>query len=131
MEIKDLSPEAKSLLFWHICVTEMMLIGHMSKDTNIPYVKFRERTLAELSVNTADVDYSTSKHGGKNALYNTEICIKAIQSALKGNTQRATVRNLLWKFIDELEFDFHINSDWAYNYKWNLVNRIIKDKFWG
>ncbi len=41
------------------------------------------------------------------------------------------VRQLLWKFIDELEFDMRIDSDWAYNYKWNLVNKIIKDKLFG
>ena len=64
-------------------------------------------------------------------LFDASYCLTAIQKSIKGNSQRAVVRNLLWQFMDELEFDMHINSDTAYNYKWNLVNQIIKDKLFG
>lgn len=131
MNLESLPIDAKALLYFHIRNTEHKLTGKVSDDMNIPYVRFREKTFSELAVGGVEIRTATKKFGGMCRLSDTSYCLTAIYNSIKGNAQRAMVRHLLWKFMDELEFDMHIDSDWAYNYKWNLVNRIIKDKFFG
>lgn len=131
MNLESLSADARALLYFHIRSTEQELTGKVSDDIHIPYVKFREQTLSKLSVGGVDIMTVTNKFGGMCKLFDTAYCLTAIYKSIKGNSQRAVVRNLLWKFMDELEFDMHIDTDWAYNYKWNLVNIIIKDKLFG
>ena len=86
---------------------------------------------SELAVSGVEIRVATNKFGGMCRLFDTSYCLTAIYNSIKENSQRSMVRQLLWKFIDELEFDMRIDSDWAYNYKWNLVNKIIKDKLFG
>lgn len=133
MNISELPIDARALLYFHICSTEHYLTGKINEDQSIPYVKFRERTLTQLAIGGADVMQMQviNRFGGMCRLFDASYCLTAIQKSIKGNSQRAVVRNLLWQFMDELEFDMHINSDTAYNYKWNLVNQIIKDKLFG
>lgn len=130
--IKELPEETRTLLYLHIRSMEQHLTGSVSKDISIPYVKWRENTLAQLSTSGIDINKCTNKYGGLGQLVvNPEYCLLAIQKSLKGNIQRNTVRQLLWKFMDELEFDMHIDSNTAYFYKWDLVNQIIKNKLFG
>lgn len=133
MNISELPIDARALLYFHIRSTEHYLTGKINEDQSIPYVKFRERTLTQLAIGGADVMQMQviNRFGGMCRLFDASYCLTAIQKSIKGNSQRAVVRNLLWQFMDELEFDMHINSDMAYNYKWNLVNQIIKDKLFG
>lgn len=133
MNISELPIDARALLYFHIRSTEHYLTGKINEDQSIPYVKFRERTLTQLAIGGADVMQMQviNRFGGMCRLFDASCCLTAIQKSIKGNSQRAVVRNLLWQFMDELEFDMHINSDTAYNYKWNLVNQIIKDKLFG
>lgn len=133
MNISELPIDARALLYFHIRSTEHYLTGKINEDQSIPYVKFRERTLTQLAIGGADVMQMQviNRFGGMYRLFDASYCLTAIQKSIKGNSQRAVVRNLLWQFMDELEFDMHINSDTAYNYKWNLVNQIIKDKLFG
>lgn len=133
MNITELPIDARALLYFHIRSTEHYLTGKINEDQSIPYVKFRERTLTQLAIGGADVMQMQviNRFGGMCRLFDASYCLTAIQKSIKGNSQRAVVRNLLWQFMDELEFDMHINSDTAYNYKWNLVNQIIKDKLFG
>lgn len=133
MNISELPIDALALLYFHIRSTEHYLTGKINEDQSIPYVKFRERTLTQLAIGGADVMQMQviNRFGGMCRLFDASYCLTAIQKSIKGNSQRAVVRNLLWQFMDELEFDMHINSDTAYNYKWNLVNQIIKDKLFG
>lgn len=133
MNISELPIDARALLYFHIRCTEHYLTGKINEDQSIPYVKFRERTLTQLAIGGADVMQMQviNRFGGMCRLFDASYCLTAIQKSIKGNSQRAVVRNLLWQFMDELEFDMHINSDTAYNYKWNLVNQIIKDKLFG
>ena len=133
MNISELPIDARALLYFHIRSTEHYLKGKINEDQSIPYVKFRERTLTQLAIGGADVMQMQviNRFGGMCRLFDASYCLTAIQKSIKGNSQRAVVRNLLWQFMDELEFDMHINSDTAYNYKWNLVNQIIKDKLFG
>lgn len=133
MNISELPIDARALLYFHIRSTEHYLTGKINEDQSIPYVKFRERTLSQLAIGGADVMQMQviNRFGGMCCLFDASYCLTAIQKSIKGNSQRAVVRNLLWQFMDELEFDMHINSDTAYNYKWNLVNQIIKDKLFG
>ena len=133
MNISELPIDARALLYFHIRSTEHYLTGKINEDQSIPYVKFRERTLSQLAIGGADVMQLQviNRFGGMCRLFDASYCLTAIQKSIKGNSQRAVVRNLLWQFMDELEFDMHINSDTAYNYKWNLVNQIIKDKLFG
>ena len=133
MNISELPIDARALLYFHIRSTEHYLTGKINEDQSIPYVKFRERTLSQLAIGGADVMQMQviNRFGGMCRLFDASYCLTAIQKSIKGNSQRAVVRNLLWQFIDELEFEMHINSDTAYNYKWNLVNQIIKDKLFG
>lgn len=133
MNISELPIDARALLYFHIRSTEHYLTGKINEDQRIPYVKFRERTLTQLAIGGADVMQMQviNRFGGMCRLFDASYCLTAIQKSIKGNSQRAVVRNLLWQFMDELEFDMHINSDTAYNYKWNLVNQIIKDKLFG
>ncbi|GEM_PF-5834725 len=133
MNISELPIDARALLYFHIRSTEHYLTGKINEDQSIPYVKFRERTLTQLAIGGADVMQMQviNRFGGMCRLFDASYCLTAIQKSIKGNSQRAVVRNLLWQFMDELEFDMHINSDTAYNYKWNLVNQIIKDKLFG
>lgn len=133
MNISELPIDARALLYFHIRSTEHYLTGKINEDQSIPYVKFRERTLSQLAIGGADVMQMQviNRFGGMCRLFDASYCLTAIQKSIKGNSQRAVVRNLLWQFMDELEFDIHINSDTAYNYKWNLVNQIIKDKLFG
>ncbi|MDO5589023.1 MAG: hypothetical protein Q4G12_08905 [Bacteroidales bacterium] len=133
MNISELPIDARALLYFHIRSTEHYLTGKINEDQSIPYVKFRERTLSQLAIGGADVMQMQviNRFGGMCRLFDASYCLTAIQKSIKGNSQRAVVRNLLWQFMDELEFDMHINSDTAYNYKWNLVNQIIKDKLFG
>lgn len=131
MNFGSLPIDARALIYFHIRSTEQELTGKVSDDLNIPYVRFREKKFSELSVGGVDIKTATDKYGGMCRLFDTVYCLTAIYKSIKGNAQRAMVRQLLWKFIDELEFDMHIDSDWAYNYKWNLVNKIIKDKLFG
>ncbi len=129
MNLESLPADARALLYYHISSTEQELTGKVSEDMNIPYVKFREQTFSKLAV--VGLGAVINKFGGFYRLSDTEYCLTAIYKSIKGNNQRAMVRHLLWKFMDELEFDMHVDTDWAYNYKWNLVNRIIKDKLFG
>lgn len=131
MNLESLPIDARALIYFHIRSTEQELTGKVSNDMNIPYVRFRDKTFSELAVSGVEIRVATNKYGGMCRLFDTAYCLTAIYKSLKGNAQRAMVRQLLWKFMDELEFDMHIDSDWAYNYNWNLVNRIIKDKFFG
>ena len=133
MNISELPIDARALLYFNIRSTEHYLTGKINEDQSIPYVKFRERTLTQLAIGGADVMQMQviNRFGGMCRLFDASYCLTAIQKSIKGNSQRAVVRNLLWQFMDELEFDMHINSDTAYNYKWNLVNQIIKDKLFG
>ena len=133
MNISELPIDARALLYFHIRSTEHYLTGKINEDQSIPYVKFRERTLTQLAIGGADVMQMQviNRFGGMCRLFDASYCLTAIQKSIKGNSQRAVVRNLLWQFMDELEFDMHINSDTAYNYKWNLVNQINKDKLFG
>ena len=133
MNISELPIDARALLYFHIRSTEHYLTGKINEDQSMPYVKFRERTLTQLAIGGADVMQMQviNRFGGMCRLFDASYCLTAIQKSIKGNSQRAVVRNLLWQFMDELEFDMHINSDTAYNYKWNLVNQIIKDKLFG
>lgn len=133
MNISELPIDARALLYFHIRSTEHYLTGKINEDQSIPYVKFRERTLSQLAIGGADAMQMQviNRFGGMCRLFDASYCLTAIQKSIKGNSQRAVVRNLLWQFMDELEFDMHINSDTAYNYKWNLVNQIIKDKLFG
>ena len=133
MNISELPIDARALLYFHIRSTEHYLTGKINEDQSIPYVKFRERTLTQLAIGGADVMQMQviNRFGGMCRLFDASYCLTAIQKSIKGNSQRAVVRNLLWQFMDELEFDMHINSNTAYNYKWNLVNQIIKDKLFG
>lgn len=133
MNISELPIDARALLYFHIRSTEHYLTGKINEGQSIPYVKFRERTLSQLAIGGADVMQMQviNRFGGMCRLFDASYCLTAIQKSIKGNSQRAVVRNLLWQFMDELEFDMHINSDTAYNYKWNLVNQIIKDKLFG
>lgn len=133
MNISELPIDACALLYFHIRSTEHYLTGKINEDQSIPYVKFRERTLSQLAIGGADVMQMQviNRFGGMCRLFDASYCLTAIQKSIKGNSQRAVVRNLLWQFMDELEFDMHINSDTAYNYKWNLVNQIFKDKLFG
>lgn len=132
MRLSDLSVDTRALLYFHIRNTEQRLTGAISNDETIPYVKWRNKTLSDLSVGGVEVNNATQKFGGMGQLImRPENCLLAIQKSLKGNAQRATVRNLLWNFMDELEFDMRVNSNEAYSYKWDLVNQIIKDKLFG
>lgn len=131
MNLESLPIDARALIYFHIRSTEQELTGKVSNDLNIPYIRFREKTFSELSVGGVEIRVATNKFGGMSRLFDTSYCLTAIYKSIKGNSQRAMVRQLLWKFIDELECDMRIDSDWAYNYKWNLVNRIIKDKLFG
>ena len=131
MQLNELSIEARALIYFHIRATEQRLTGNISNDLTIPYVKWRENALENLSIGGVEINNATKKFGGIIRLTEPENSLIAIQKSLKGNVQRGLVRQLLWEFMDELEFDMHINSDIAYNYKWTLVNHIIKDKLFG
>ena len=131
-QIKEFSVETRTLLYLHIRSMEQNLTGSLSKDINIPYVQWRDKTLTQLSEYGIEINKCTNKYGGLGQLVvNPEYCLLAIQKSLKGNIQRNTVRQLLWKFMDELEFDMYIDSHTAYSYKWDLVNQIIKNKLFG
>ena len=131
MNLESLPVDARALIYFHIRSTEQELTGKVSDDLNIPYVRFREKTFSELAVSGVEIRVATNKFGGMCRLFDTSYCLTAIYNSIEENSQRSMVRQLLWKFIDELEFDMRIDSDWAYNYKWNLVNKIIKDKLFG
>lgn len=131
MNLESLPVDARALIYFHIRSTEQELTGKVSDDLNIPYVRFREKTFSELAVSGVEIRVATNKFGGMCRLFDTSYCLTAIYNSIKENSQRSMVRQLLWKFIDEREFDMRIDSDWAYNYKWNLVNKIIKDKLFG
>lgn len=131
MNLESLPVDARALIYFHIRSTEQELTGKVSDDLNIPYVRFREKTFSELAVSGVEIRVATNKFGGMCRLFDTSYCLTAIYNSIKENSQRSMVRQLLWKFIDELEFDMRIDSGWAYNYKWNLVNKIIKDKLFG
>lgn len=131
MNINELSEDARALIYFHIRATEQRFTGNISNDLTIPYVKWRENTLVNLSIGGVEINNATKKFGGIIRLTEPENALIAIQKSLKGNVQRELVRQLLWKFMDELEFDMHLNTDIAYNYKWTLVNHIIKDKLFG
>lgn len=131
MEISELPIDARALLYFHIRNAEQHFTGNISEDITVPYVKFREKILSQLSVNGGDVMRATNKFGGMVRLFDFALCMNAIQKSIKGNSQRAAVRNLLLQFMDELEFDMHVDHNLAYRYKWELVNQIIKNKLFG
>ena len=131
MNLSELPIDTRVLLYFHIRSTEQDLTGNINQDTHIPYVKFREGIFTQLSVGGANIMLSINKFGGMCKLFDASYCLTAIQKSLKNNRQRYIVRNLLMQFMDELQFDMHINPDTAYNYKWDMVNLIIKDKLFG
>lgn len=131
MDISELPIDARALLYFHIRNAEQHFTGNISEDITIPYVKYRERILSQLSVNGVDVMRATNKFGGMVRLFDFALCMDAIQKSINDNSQRTVVRNLLWQFMDELEFDMHIDHNLAYSYKWGLVNQIIKNKLFG
>ena len=61
--------------------------------------------------------------------------MKKLANSLSRNTQRQFCRTHLWRLVDELEFDYlksnPFNDELVYNYKWNMVNKILKDKLFG
>lgn len=133
MILNDLNLKARGLLAFHILCVEQQTTGDISHDTSIKYVKVRNQALADLNVEDSDIESAINSNGGQLILQDWCACLKAIQANLKGNTQRARVRNLLWTLADELEFDFFhgIIDTPFYAYKWDMVNQIITNKFFG
>ncbi|MBD5386739.1 hypothetical protein HDR70_02475 [bacterium] len=133
MILNDLSKYARGLIAFHIYMLEQHFIGYTPSDTQVHYVRERNKALLDLNVTNDEIKTALEENGGKNNLYNFSTCLKAIQSNLKGNSQRTRVRNLLWLLIDELEFDYRYGKDHdpIHYYKWDLVNQIIKNKLFG
>ena len=133
MLLNDLNINARGLIAFHILSLEKQVTGDISNDNSIPYVRARNQAISDLCVDDSDINYALSANGGKYSLQDLASCLKAIQSNLKGNSQRERVRNLLWSLADDLEFDFCFGMDHApiYSYKWNMVNQIIKNKLFG
>lgn len=133
MLLNDLNINARALLAFHILCLEQQITGDISQDSSIQFVKARNQAITDLGVGDADIERAINSNGGKYLLQDWSACLKAIQSNLKGNSQRERVRNLLWALADDLEFDFRFGMDHApiYAYKWDMVNQIIKNKLFG
>ena len=132
--IQTLSTEAKVLLFFHVYSVEWCLLGKPVNDDST-YCKKRDDFLKAISVPDSEVSQISFKYGGDRALMDYEDTLRKLANSLKKNAQRQFCRTQLWRLIDELEFD-HLksnprNDELVYNYKWNLVNKILKDKLFG
>ena len=133
MILNDLNITARGLLAFHIISLEERITGCLSDDNSVQYVKMRNKAFEDLQVDNYDIETAVNSAGGKYLLQDFSTCLKAIQSNLKNNSQRDRVRSLLWSLADDLEFDFCYGMDHGpiYAYKWDLVNRIIKNKLFG
>ena len=132
--IQTLSTETKVLLFFHIYSVEWFLLGK-PVDEDTTYCRKRNEFLKAISVSDSEISQISVKYGGDQALMNYEDTIKKLANSLKKNSQRQFCRTHLWRLVDELEFD-HLKSnprsdELVYNYKWNIVNKVLKDKLFG
>ena len=132
--IQTLSIESKVLLFYLIYSVEWALIGRPQHDDS-NYCKERDKFLKSIETTFDEQTEISLKYGGDQELMDYERNMKKLANSLNKNSQRQFCRTHLWRLVDELEFDYlksnPFNDELVYNYKWNMVNKILKDKLFG
>ena len=133
-KIQALSNESKVLLSFHIMTVESTILGYQPHDDN-GYCRKRDEIAFAAATSPMVAQRVIGPYEGNAHFGHYSQNIKALAKSLRNNEQRRLCKQLLWNYIDAMEFDYldsnFQNDNIVYNYKWDIVNRELADRLFG